>query len=168
MKFRCLNAIEGDTAGRCAAGRHWLDSTLSRTLSWWWRCRRMFVRPPPARHLPRIAFFPPIKRMVSRGSLCMAKWRADGKELIFIGADGSVSGGDSGRKHRAAGIHCGNELGRLGSNTDCLFSRDLIGLSQRSKRRKRPSGPAARPGASRIQPSHRGVPPLPITAGQFL
>ena len=28
--------------------------------------------------------------MVSNGSLGMARWRADGKELVFIGADGGM------------------------------------------------------------------------------
>ena len=30
------------------------------------------------------------KWMVSKGSLGMARWRADGKELVFIGADGAM------------------------------------------------------------------------------
>jgi len=34
------------------------------------------------------------KWMVSNGSLGMARWRADGKELVFIGADGSMMSAD--------------------------------------------------------------------------
>jgi len=34
------------------------------------------------------------KWMVSKGSLGMARWRADGKELVFIGADGGVMSAD--------------------------------------------------------------------------